>query len=295
MRHKYSLKDYSLFAGIILCSEYRNSQIIYTDLEPDIIVSDLDQVIDMDNDGFDDFRFIRESLANSIATLYNCYSSIFFEVNCINTNNSLVGNSRTSLKDIVYPFSSDYLINSEVQLTGDIWQYLTYKLRDLSCLYHEPIGPWMYPDIGNWASHKEEDQFIGVKFKNIESNCFYYGWIRCQISDSLDELTIKDYAYNSICGEGIFTGTLISPIINNDPEFTIQCVDNQLSINIPEEYLNFDCNLYSISGALVISIKLENINTILDLNLLPSGYYVINLKNEKVSYSKKSMWYINQN
>ncbi len=284
MKRNFSLKEYSIFAEIVLCNNYCNSQVIYTDIEPDVIVSDLDQLIDLDNDGSDDFRFIRESISNSIATLYNCYLSIIFEVGCLNTSNSLLGYSRTTSKDIVYPLSSSYLINSEAQWAGDIWQYLTFKLRDLSCLYFEPIGPWEYPNIGDWASHREEDQFIGVKFKNNENDCFYYGWIRCQISDSLDELTIKDYAYNSTCGQGVLAGTLSSPVKNFNTEVSFIVFENQLLINVPQEY---SCNLYSITGTLLMSFKLEPGDTRKDLNSLVSGYYVIKIDNKYSEYSEK--------
>ena len=287
MKSDFSLKEYSLFAGIFVCNNLCNSQVIYTDIEPDVIVSELDQLIDLDNDGTDDFRFIKESLTNSVATLYNCYSSLIFEVGCINSSNSIVGNSIPGLKDIVYGLSSSSLINSGALFAGDIWQHLTYKVRDLSCLYHEPIGPWEYPNIGDWASHREMDQFIGVKFKNIEVNCFYYGWIRCQISDSLDELTIKDFAYNSNCGEGVLAGTLTSPITNTNPDVSVVLFENQLSINIPQEYINSDFNLYSINGVPIMTLKLENCSTRIDLNLLINGNYIIKINNRYCEYSEK--------
>lgn len=289
----FSLKDYSVFSAIVISGNtFCNAQVIYTDIEPDAIVGADDQFIDLNDDGFEDFEIIKEYLFTSNTELIKCYSSILFEVGCLNPENSLVGNQRDYVNDIVYALSYGTLINESVELTPDGWQYATFKQKEISCVYWNTIGPWIYPDIGNWFSHREEDMYIGVKFKDDSEDCFYFGWIRCVISDSLDQMAIKDYAYNAECNKGLYAGKLISGISNYN-EYSIVAdvyyADDKIHISVTESSGDLNCILYNLSGEVIFEQKINELNNIISTNNFLSGIYFIQLVSEAEAKFSRSV------
>ncbi len=259
-----------------------DGQIIYTDVDPDIVVNSFDAFLDIDNNGSSDFEIIREELGYFNTSNIICYSPILFEGHCIDASNSFIGNEIEGLKDIVYALDTGYLINSQADLTKDAWQYITVKFRELSCISYEPIEPWNYPNIGSWVNHDEA--FIGVKFRGDNFDCFHYGWIRCEVSDSLDQMTIMDYAYNSDCGEGLFAGTLTSGSNEIDSPLnnvSIVYEGNNPYVIINENLLGVTCNIFNVSGQIIKSFILEKTKTQINNNLLATGIYFLNIQSEK--------------
>ena len=61
---KFSLKEYSTLAGVILtCGKLSMGQVIYTDLEPDIILDAGNLYIDLDDNLINDFNFKKNYIA----------------------------------------------------------------------------------------------------------------------------------------------------------------------------------------------------------------------------------------
>ncbi|HNF70553.1 MAG TPA: hypothetical protein PLL28_14320, partial [Chitinophagales bacterium] len=61
---KFSLKQYSGFAGVLLLMQNNtHAQAIYTDIDPDVVLQFNGDVeyIDMDNDGTNDFFIFKKS------------------------------------------------------------------------------------------------------------------------------------------------------------------------------------------------------------------------------------------
>ena len=61
-QQKFNIKEYSLFASsILLLHPTLDAEVIYTDIDPDVVLQYDDEVagIDMDNNGSIDFAFLK--------------------------------------------------------------------------------------------------------------------------------------------------------------------------------------------------------------------------------------------
>jgi hypothetical protein len=286
---KFSLKEYSTLAGVILtCGKLSMGQVIYTDLEPDIILDAGNLYIDLDDNLINDFNFKKIILQNSNTSDIICYSTAIFGFTCVNTGNSIIGTEVILGNDIVSPLNYGDPINNSAQFNDDYWQYITLKDREIGCLYSNPLSPWDYANLGNWAASIDEDKYIGVKFKGEDENCVYYGWVRCVLSDSLDILTIKDFAYNSNCGTGLIAGMLITETENKiiiEPH--IRLVGDEIFIEIDESQVNANCKVVNLAGQVVKSVNLSSAISIFNIADLPSGILIFKLYDANLSYTKK--------
>lgn len=274
------IREYSkLSATFVLLKSSAYSQVIYSDIDPDIIVGPDNQIIDINDDSFYDFEFHAELLFSS-NTLWECYSTILFEIECLHPENSLIGYAVDGMKDVVYALAYGYPINALAGLTPDALQFVTFKWQEVSCLYGDPVGPWFYPNEGHWASHRGEDVYIGFKFYTGEGECPRFGWMRCYISKDLEQITIKDLAYNEDCGKGLFSGMMISDI--QDPQtaaiFANLYIENSsLNIFLTTAYPSLYCNIYDMSGQLVLRSKITDLETSILLDNYNAGLYHVQL------------------
>jgi len=280
MSGKFSYKEYSALAGILIGGNTPiEAQLVHRDLDPDILVNADDPYLDVNNDGIPDFRFHKEYLAYS-NTLWECYSTILFEVQCLYPENSLIGNEVDGHKDVVYALQYGDPIHSLVELTPDDLQYVTMKWRELSCLYHEPVGLWWYPGIGHWASHREEDVYVGFKYYSGSAACSKYGWMRCVISEDMEQITIKDLAYNDACDLGLFAGTLTAWLpgvpVGHLPVH-ILADENSLQLLLSENLIAIQCSVFNLAGQIVLRHEITEAQTILSTIGLSSGVYLVQI------------------
>lgn len=286
---KNRLQDYSLFAtALLLTVNKMEGQIIYTDVEPDIEFDFGFKNLDLDDNGSVDFKFTKYSLDTSNTSDIICYSNKTWGVHRITFGNSIMGIDLIYTNDLITPLNYGEFITDNAQFNSGTWQFLTFKQREETCVYGVPKTPWFYPNIGGWHANEGEDQYIGVKFKGDTPDCYYYGWIRCVISDSLEKMTIKDYAFNANCGEGLLAGTLISDIDTYKHEEPIITVQNDaICITTGENAVGANMLITSITGQVVNHSTLTATETIISTNNFSAGMYVVSINIAGQEYFKK--------
>ncbi len=286
---KYRLYDYSLFATALLLSVNKlEGQIIYTDVDPDIEFDFGFKNLDIDENGVNDFKFIKESLDTSNTSDIICYSNIYWGGSRLVVGNSFYGVDLIYTNDLITPLNYGEFITNDGQFNSGTWQFITIKWREETCVYGNPDSPWFYPNIGSWHTNNGEDKYIGVKFKGDTPDCYYYGWIRCVISDSLEKMTIKDYAYNANCGEGLLAGTLISNIDTyNHVEPIIIVQNDAICITTGENAVGANMLITSITGQVVNHSTLTATETIISTNNFSAGMYVVSINIAGQEYFKK--------
>ncbi len=183
---KSKLGTYSLVASTAMaCAFEANADIIYTDIDPDsVYTNDGDlYVLDVDGGFQIDIGFRLKHLAS--------YQGV-----------AVYGS---------YGVMTDYF------KTGGALDWFMMASND----YGDMICPngnfeeggwmgWSYPSstgfVGNFAG--QGDQYVGFKF--YQNNGVHYGWIRVNVADHYDSLTVKDYAYQEIGDSCIRAGVLPS-------------------------------------------------------------------------------------
>ncbi|HSZ86913.1 MAG TPA: hypothetical protein VK787_12845 [Puia sp.] len=174
-----------------------NSQIIYTDVNPDSVILDSTLLrhydLDLNNDGIIDFVFTETvypappcrnqpagtKYAGGVKPAGGSNNAIMYELSM----------------DIARPLDSLSVIDSNANWTTDSLNKLFYLVVNgppAECNTRE--GAWFYG----------ADKYLGLKF--IKNDSTYYGWARLRDGVYAASLTLIDYAYNNTPNQQILAG-----------------------------------------------------------------------------------------
>lgn len=196
-----------------------NAQIIYTDVNPDDTIQDLNLSaatydvyhLDLNNDGITDFDLNQSYIKYSYSSGTLCYYYRIFKkcyayaknLNAI-ASDSIGGLSISSLSIINGGVS--WRDTSSNNGYNNLANYSYFSIK-----HCPPASPAITTTGGNW--YNQTDKYLGLKI--IKNGLTYYGWVRLQIV-SASSITVKDYAYNSIPNQPILAGqtTCALPTVN---------------------------------------------------------------------------------
>ncbi|WP_274475165.1 T9SS type A sorting domain-containing protein [Mangrovimonas aestuarii] len=258
MKTKFISKlNYSLFlvlAYFALDGMNSYGQIVYTDIEPDFVGDNLNNNYDLDlnNDGTVDFTFSSYESSQALT---------------VSTSSPLV-NAFYGLAPwycTAKPMNNGDLINNLGSNTP-----LAYW-----CEFTGGIGLIQdWPDIGYFWTDSP-DKYLGLRF-NIMGN-IHYGWARMDLTNSA-QWTIKDYAYNSVAGEGIIAGQTTLTIEDNTLADKVKITTSNNLITIHNLTALSNYNLYTITGNKVLDGTISKKNNQISTITLAKGIYVLELR-----------------
>ncbi len=224
------LMAYSLTAGAAVAGSTAGAGIIYTELDPAVVIDGApltELVLDLNNDGIDDFRLERDAFSNYTSSRVPPAGnrSTFINVVNFNTNGSEASFSSPYLANQILASTSSGAFGAALVENNPIssqnsgwtsgWPHLARarqgRIRNswmtgtttsspgymTSSSY--ATGPYRY---GPW--HGQGERHLGVAFY-IEGE-LHYGWVRCIVADDLSSLTILGHAYQDEPGSGILAG-----------------------------------------------------------------------------------------
>ncbi len=288
------LKAYALTAGCFLTlHQEANAEVVYTDIEPDIILDGPLQnaTVDMDNNAVSDVFFHNNS--------FQFYDDSWLTYKIM--QNILVGPevSDNALEGIINSFNTGYntftryypfaLDNFELISELKTWQNhetQVMALRILS-LGGTTVGFGFACYWYSLYAPESIDKYIGVKFKG-DDELNHFGWIRCDVLNEGRRLIIKDYAYETEPEYPILAGDTIQYVdvkTTTNLDATIYSFGNTIHINVNEQNQNTQISIYDLSGKLMHTQKMQEKSTSIILNK-PSGMYTIKIISENKSYTK---------
>ncbi|MFI5172290.1 MAG: T9SS type A sorting domain-containing protein [Chitinophagales bacterium] len=255
------IRSYSAFAASILSGTVVESQIIYTDVNPDLDINlNEEYFIDLNNDGIDDFSLYNFSDAGNMIELVYGYS-----------NAAIVGSIATIIGSTVnFASALDAGIN-----VGTGLNWLTGSSTYGALWASGPkIG-----NVGQWDN--VTDKYLGLRI-SIAGNTFY-GWARLDASHTT--ITLKDYAYNASPNHNINTGDEVA-VKNELADFTpvIYFYETAIHIQLPENIHSPKISMYDIAGQLIMSQTITSSSIIL-INDFKEGIYLIKIGDEAIYYS----------
>ena len=128
---------------------------------------------------------------------------------------------------------------------------------------------------GNWQN--KTDKYLGVRIK--EGGVWLYGWVRLDVNNSGNTVTIKDYACNMSAGASINAGQTTAASVNtlSIPESVsiIRTGNTLMFLNLPVE-IEMTASIYDLSGKLIQKQALQKPE--LPLSDLPTGIYLVLLE-----------------
>jgi len=288
------LAEYSVLAGSFLVANNTvNGQVIYTDIEPDIVLDGANPAlyIDMDNDETDDVFLTRiESIYyNDSWGNIESYSIhlIMFGADPIGLDKSVAAMYVHSCEACgVYNFA--YAFNDTMEIDNSMpevfpideidwhgWGQMASKFRFIS--YYGEIGVW-HLQPGFWRDPDVMDsvRYLGIRFDDTEG-CRHYGWIRCVVADSVSRMIVQGYAYEATCDKPIMAGDTVGfTAIEDDQELAAQIWVNNNFLHV---YLAVpsgvaEMAVYNSMGQMVAQDKIQGQSHSGPLEM-PDGVYIV--------------------
>jgi hypothetical protein len=224
-----------IFILIPVFCNFCDAQIVYTDVIPDTIISSNNGVyrLDLNNDGIPDYNIIYSTTAITIA----CGGRPAPSPNVLISFTPLDSNEVGREPLYYYPLTvaSNFLIDSVgYTWTNDANQVLTKK--QWICHLNPPTHgfPGGYAWKINYSGvilgpvqvfHK---QYLPLRL-HVGSQR-YYGWVQLSVDSGTTGITVKDYAYDSIPDQSIFSGdSCWFPVSINATGNTIFCFPDTLN------------------------------------------------------------------
>ena len=254
---------------ILLTNNQVYSQIIYTDVDPDVTISNFQQGYGIDFDDNDKIDF-------HITLLSNVDVWVMHLILDSSIDNTYVVYDGTEAS--VLEFGDEISTSSNLyHLGGSDWGGLLF-------------GYWVSAgEHGNWVD-TQEDKYLGIKFE-IDGE-FHYGWVRLTTiihSNSDMEFTVKDFAYNTVLDEGILAGAMGTAGVNDTVILDISVYPNPTS-----DILYFkgiknitQITIYDVTGNAHQDASINYATNSIDLSNLNSGVFFIQFQTDNTILVKK--------
>jgi hypothetical protein len=263
------LARYTAAAAGIVGATTATGQIVFTNITPDYTSTGNNALpLDLNNDSVTDYVIM------GIDTLISGTQYSLTVVAPDGTAGNEIGGSAPSGYNYALALNSGNMVDNTVN-----WISATNTMS------YEAAGAFPYNENWNGVT----DKYLALRFNAGGSQ--YYGWARMDVEG--DDWTLKSYAYNDSAGVGLYTGDMgngVTGLEDLDVSELVHFINR--ANNTVEVIINGDLNdgnitLTSISGQ-NISVKAINskIETV-DLNGLASGLYMLNVKFNEGSITKK--------
>ena len=271
---------YSLFANAsVIVGNVANGQVVYTDINPDIVLDSAGEeyMLDIDGDGEADFRFVNSSFVVPTGPTFTYSSNVSILRQDLAAGPQISQNALAGLSDYIdfatggftryYPYrmNKNNIIDSSLSWQNEETQVLVVK--DMVNNNNAPVnsgGYWIGDAI---------DKYLGIRFKD-EDNEKHYGWVRCDVLNEGRTLIIKDYAIELEANQAIRAGSQVA-INDNVMEANVFFDVNVIHIIFtarPEEYIQF--RLFNLAGKEIFNTMIIDQDVTLEANLNPGIYAV---------------------
>ncbi|MBP9878854.1 MAG: T9SS type A sorting domain-containing protein [Chitinophagales bacterium] len=290
----HKLKAYSLFSTAFLINGPSGfSQVVYVDIDPDIILDTPGEqfTLDIDGNSSDDISFFNSSFDFFMATPWWSYW----------TRQDLVAYlpdeklELAGLKHYVYYWSQNfyypYAISIEEIINNDLqFNNATFQLLAERTFYNSGEGTnhcfncYWY----NYFTTESINNYLGFKLKDDASD-FHYGWIRCDVLDEGRTMIIKDYAYELTPDNPIIAGDTAHYIgvssVTEKIEPVVFCENKIVYVSHLDE--KCDVSIYNLNGSIIINKQAQSGSVVFDLHNIATGAYLVVFKNKNEIRSKK--------
>ncbi len=193
MKKLLQKKFYAFIVTAMLFSASANAQIVYTDVNPDLTITQSDtgsvsHDIDINNDGTTDAT-ISEAWIEGYSPQTGFYTVKRVDVGCFGGSQLLMYYDGLPLAK---PLSNTAIIDSARQSWSDLPFGAILVVN----------GSGAFGSSGDWSD--TTGRYLGIRF--LEGGDWLYGWVRVFVAQDSISFTIRDYAYNSIPKQPILAG-----------------------------------------------------------------------------------------
>ena len=162
-----------------------DAEVVYVDVDPDLSASSWGDgtksfTLDVDGNGTTDFSFSHYFRPQGYCG-YGCYITHFGDSDVTSFgSNGVIGS----------PQADGSAIDGGDNFAGG-------KQQLFDVYYYSSWGPWKGTSLG----------YLGFKFDIDGAN--HYGWAQLSVSQYNGAVSLRDYAYNTTAGAGVFAGSKV--------------------------------------------------------------------------------------
>lgn len=277
------LARFSAVAGAVLASSAVNSQIVYTNVDPDIIIDtasgqynldfNADAMIDVTLNVMNVMEFT--SISTSTSAVYAGSLAVVTPGIGAGVVSIMLGSSSSSY---VTAMNNGDLIGTAAVFGGSSMAALAVDITITSSSSSYQIS--------NGAFLGVNDKFLGVKFL-IGTNT-HYGWARLDVSANADTIRLKDYAYNIAADSPILAGqTLGLDAISVENKVTIKTTLDNATINVTPDLIGGRVVMFNIAGQEIKVVQITDVNTEILYEGVETGIYTITAQFDGGMVNKK--------
>lgn len=294
--NSFSLKAYAASAiSFLALHRDADSQVVYVDIDPDIVLNEGGQAaeLDLDQNGTIDFWFHNNSFTfysasfSSYRLMQNILVGPEIDANFIAGETGEYGTGYGGVYTRYYPFALEAGVKIDSQVN-----FYNYDLQVMGLASFWSIGGTFGGFHANWFGifvDETIDKFIGIKFL-LENDSLCYGWIRCDVKDEGRTLVIKDYAYENtpdypiIAGDTIHFVEVIDPV-QLEPVY-VYILNETLYVNLKDTAVAM-VTVTSISGQTFLKYETSDIISTVDMTKAANGIYIVTVEYQNKLYSTK--------
>lgn len=292
----FSLKAYAASAiSFLALKEQSKGQVVYVDIDPDIMLSEGGQAaeLDLDQNGTIDFWFHNNSFTfysesfSSYRLMQNILVGPEIEANFIAGETGEYGTAYGGVYTRYYPFALEggAIINADLN-------FYNYDLQVMGIVSFTTDGSADHGYYANWFGFGIDetiDKYIGLKFPLTGGN-YCYGWIRCDVKDEGRTLIIKDYAYEKTPEYPIIAGDTLHYVegtdsFSSEPVY-VYSYNETLYVKL-QESAKAMVTIASISGQNILKYETTDVNSTVDLTNVANGMYMVTVEYKNRLYTTK--------
>ncbi|MCS6992135.1 MAG: T9SS type A sorting domain-containing protein [Chitinophagales bacterium] len=267
------LSRYTAIAAGTLLSAPAAAQVIYQDIDPDIVLEiGQSAALDLNGDGITDFKFR--------VTTYGTgwyFVGLAPQPPLLTNVNAFAGYTLdlgATPSIYAFPLQLDF-----GQVIDDNLPWIT--LADMAWVssnilyyfYAGMVSNYYGNILGQWSN--ATDKFLGLRF-SLNGINMHYAWVRCDVNTDGTQLVLKDYAYNASADLPIVAGWATSDV-NKDLKgaCTLWRSSEKLYVQLSSGFkAPAALQVYDLWGRLSIQKILSQQITELVLTRLSAGVYV---------------------
>ena len=285
MKKRLLIKVYAFIVIAMMFSASANAQIVYTDVNPNEVLSCIfqtpcsgDYSLDLNNDGINDFVL---SARKKFVNCSKCGPQ--GGVTMANGDSAVISSTSNSwIADTTGGYALNTIINSSLVWSNAIHTLVTKHVNCVPC--SPPPGSHLVysPASGTWLN--VSGNYLPLKIQ--VGTDFYYGWIKLGVSigNNFVSVTIFEYAYNSIPNQPILAGqTTATGVTDNSFASSINLfpnpATNHLTIELPNANKKVEVTITDVTGKIIYSTTASETQK-LEVNTsdFAEGIYVVQIQ-----------------
>tara|TARA_B110000908_G_C10266349_1_gene464384 strand:- start:4967 stop:5812 length:846 start_codon:yes stop_codon:yes gene_type:complete len=257
----------TILVAVIFISNCFISQVVMNSFEPEILIdaSTGPYSFDFNGDGDIEFVFLVQDLTGdtTIGGLPATYAGAGSVMDAVNGRPAGAISAETNAFEVINLNEGD-----EVSSSQEFGTEASFALGIDLLINSAVIGLIPYQFGAFLGGHG----FLGADF--LIGTETHYGWIELSVLGDGSQITLHSYGYDATPNTSVIINTLSLDQMTQDHISMINH-GNTLSVSISNELLGGELRVFSLSGAELHSVKLENTQTVVDLTDFKTGVYFV--------------------